>query len=40
MNADTTLYFVRHAESQANAEGRFAGQQDSPLTERGRRQAE
>lgn len=36
----TTLYFVRHGESEANAARRFAGQSDSPLTERGRRQAE
>jgi broad specificity phosphatase PhoE len=34
------LYFVRHGESEANAARRFAGQSDSPLTERGRRQAE
>lgn len=38
--AETTLYFVRHAESEANAASRFAGQLDSPLTEQGRRQAE
>jgi broad specificity phosphatase PhoE len=37
---DTTLLFVRHGESEANAAGRYAGQTDSPLTERGRRQAE
>lgn len=36
----TTLYFVRHGESEANAAGRFAGRTDSPLTELGRRQAE
>jgi len=36
----TTFYFVRHGESEANAARRFAGQSDSPLTERGRRQAE
>ncbi len=36
----TTLYLVRHGESEANAAGVFAGQTDSPLTERGRRQAE
>lgn len=29
------LYLVRHGESQANEEGVFAGQIDSPLTERG-----
>jgi broad specificity phosphatase PhoE len=37
---ETTLYLVRHGESEANATGVFAGQTDSPLTERGRRQAE
>ena len=40
MTRETTLYFVRHAESEANAAGRFAGQTDSPLTARGREQAE
>ena len=39
MSAPTTFYFVRHGESEANAARRFAGQSDSPLTERGRRQA-
>jgi len=34
----TTLYFVRHGESEANAAHRFSGRSDSPLTERGRRQ--
>lgn len=38
--AQTTLYFVRHGESEANAGGRFAGQTDSPLTALGRQQAE
>jgi broad specificity phosphatase PhoE len=38
--APTTFYFVRHGESEANAARRFAGQSDSPLTERGRQQAE
>lgn len=37
---ETTLYFVRHGESEANAAGRFAGRTDSPLTELGRRQAD
>ena len=36
----TTIFFVRHGESEANAEHRFSGRMDSPLTERGRRQAE
>ena len=40
MSEPTTFYFVRHGESEANAARRFAGQSDSPLTERGRRQAE
>jgi probable phosphoglycerate mutase len=31
---------VRHGESVYNAEGRIQGQQDAPLSERGRRQAE
>jgi glucosyl-3-phosphoglycerate phosphatase len=34
------LWFVRHGESLWNAEGRWQGQADPPLTERGRRQAE
>jgi broad specificity phosphatase PhoE len=38
--SETTLYLVRHAESEANAARRFAGQMDSPLTPRGREQAE
>jgi len=40
MRPETVLYLVRHGESEANAAGRFAGQTDSPLTERGRAQAE
>ncbi len=39
LNAATTLYLVRHGESEANAAGVFAGQTDSPLTARGREQA-
>ncbi|TMC06069.1 MAG: histidine phosphatase family protein [Chloroflexi bacterium] len=35
-----TFYFVRHGESEANAARLFAGRTDSPLTERGRQQAE
>lgn len=33
------LYFVRHGESVANAQRVFAGQIDTPLTEKGREQA-
>lgn len=36
---DGTLALVRHGESEWIIEGRFQGQGDSPLTERGRRQA-
>jgi broad specificity phosphatase PhoE len=35
----TTLYLARHAESDWNAEQRFQGHVDRPLTERGRAQA-
>jgi broad specificity phosphatase PhoE len=40
MTEPVTFYFVRHGESEANAAHRFAGRSDSPLTERGRQQAE
>jgi broad specificity phosphatase PhoE len=33
------LYFIRHAQSQANVDGLFAGRMDTPLTEVGRGQA-
>lgn len=33
------FYFIRHGQSQANADGIIAGWQDSPLTELGLRQA-
>jgi broad specificity phosphatase PhoE len=36
----TTFYLVRHGESEGNAARIFTGQTDSPLTERGRQQAE
>jgi phosphoserine phosphatase len=36
----TTFYFVRHGESEGNAARVFTGQTDSPLTARGRQQAE
>ena len=36
----TTFYLVRHGESEGNAARVFTGQRDSPLTARGRAQAE
>lgn len=36
----TNFYFTRHGESQANADHIFAGWLDSPLTEKGRKEAE
>lgn len=35
----TTLFLVRHGQSEANLQRRFAGQLDSPLSELGREQA-
>jgi broad specificity phosphatase PhoE len=35
----TTIYIARHGETESNAERRFQGQQDSPLSARGRQQA-
>jgi probable phosphoglycerate mutase len=35
----TCLYLLRHGETESNIEGRLQGQQDSPLTARGRAQA-
>lgn len=35
----TKVYFIRHGESQANADGILAGQNDSPLTNKGIQQA-
>ena len=35
----TTLYFVRHGESESNLRTQFAGSLDMPLTQRGREQA-
>jgi len=40
MTEPAAFYLVRHGESEANAAHRFAGRTDSPLTERGREQAE
>ena len=36
---ESTLYLLRHGETEFNVEGRYQGQQDSPLTARGREQA-
>jgi probable phosphoglycerate mutase len=36
----THVVIVRHGQSQGNAEGRFGGHTDTPLSPRGRRQAE
>ncbi len=36
---DPTLYLLRHGETEFNVAGRYQGQQDSPLTARGREQA-
>ncbi len=36
---DPILYLLRHGETEFNVEGRLQGQQDSPLTARGRAQA-
>lgn len=35
-----TIYFVRHGQSQANVDGVYAGQSDSPLTQKGKEQAQ
>lgn len=37
---DHPIYFVRHGETEWNVAGRFQGQRDSRLTERGRGQAD
>jgi probable phosphoglycerate mutase len=38
--AGVTLYFARHGETKANAEKRFSGDKDTPLTAKGRAQAQ
>ena len=40
MSEPTTLFFVRHGESEANVAHRFSGRTDSALTSVGRQQAE
>lgn len=40
MSEPATFYFIRHGESEGNAKRLFTGQSDSPLTARGRAQAE
>ena len=39
MRRDITLYFVRHGETDWNAERRYQGQMDIPLNDRGKTQA-
>ena len=39
MMPESILYLLRHGETEFNVEGRLQGQQDSPLTVRGRAQA-
>lgn len=40
MSSTTHVVLIRHGQSQGNAEGRFGGHTDTPLSARGRRQAE
>jgi len=40
MSSTTHVVIIRHGQSQGNAEGRFGGHTDTPLSPRGRRQAE
>lgn len=39
MSSSTHVILVRHGQSQGNAEGRFGGHTDTPLSPRGRKQA-
>jgi probable phosphoglycerate mutase len=40
MSSTTHVILIRHGQSQGNAEGRFGGHTDTPLSARGRKQAE
>ncbi|MDQ1707362.1 MAG: 2,3-bisphosphoglycerate-dependent phosphoglycerate mutase [Pyrinomonadaceae bacterium] len=40
MSSTTHVVIIRHGQSQGNAEGRFGGHTDTPLSPRGRKQAE
>jgi len=40
MRADVTIYFIRHGETDWNAEARYQGQADVPMNEKGRAQAQ
>src|SRR5678816_1880628 len=40
MSAVTQIFLVRHGQSRGNAEGRFGGHTDTPLSARGRKQAQ
>src|SRR5882757_8630139 len=40
MSLTTQVVIIRHGQSQGNAEGRFGGHTDTPLSPRGRKQAQ